>query len=79
MIIINYLKLIENLFNDTDLPETNLYKFIIDKIDKPLIESVLIKNKGDVGRSSKKLGLDEDSLRKKIIDLNIDSSIITDS
>ena len=76
---INYLKLIENLFNDRDLPETNLYKFVIDKIDKPLIESVLIKNKGDVGRSSKKLGLDEDSLRKKIIDLNIDSSIIKDS
>ena len=30
-------------------------------------------------RASKKLGLDEDSLRKKIIDLNIDSSIIKDS
>jgi two-component system nitrogen regulation response regulator GlnG len=76
---VNYVKLIENLFDDSDLPETNLYDFIINRIDKPLIESVLIKNKGDLRISCKKLGIDENSLRKKIAALKIDSSIIKDS
>ena len=76
---VNYVKLIENLIDDSDLPETNLYDFIINRIDKPLIESVLIKNKGDLRISCKKLGIDENSLRKKIAALKIDSSIIKDS
>ena len=73
---VDYRNLIDNLFNDKNLPETGLYDFIINQIEKPLIESLLIKNNGSLSMTAKQLSIDESLLNEKISLLNIDEILI---
>ncbi len=72
---VNYKKFIENIFTNNDLPKKDLHKSILGKIEKTLIESVLIKNKGDLSLSSKQLGLTKKTLLSKINNLKISKEI----
>ena len=72
---VNYSKFIESIFTSADLPEKDLHDYIISKIEKTLIESVIIKNKGDINLSSIRLGFTEKKLLKKIEDLGINKKI----
>ena len=49
---VNYKKFIESIFINTALPKKDLYNHIIGKMEKTLIESIIIKNKGDINLSS---------------------------
>ena len=73
---VDYRNLIDNLFNDKNLPETGLYDFIVNQIEKPLIESLLIKNSGSLSMTAKQLSIDESLLNEKISLLNIDEILI---
>ncbi len=72
---VNYNKFIESIFTSADLPDKDLHDYIISKIEKTLIESVIIKNKGDINLSSIRLGFTEKKLLKKIEDLGINKKI----
>ena len=72
---VNYKKFIENIFTSNQLPNEGLHKIIIDKMEKTLIESILIKNKGDMGLSCTQLGLTKKMLLSKITKLDIDKKI----
>ncbi len=73
---VDYRNLIENLFNDKNIPETGIYEFIINRIEKPMIESLLIKNNGDLTLTSKQLDISNASLDEKIKILKIDKTLI---
>jgi len=72
---VNYNKFIESIFTSADLPDEDLHDYIVSKIEKTLIESVIIKNKGDINLSSIRLGFTEKKLLKKIEDLGINKKI----
>ena len=72
---VNYKKFIENIFTSNQLQNEGLHKIIIDKMEKTLIESILIKNKGDMGLSCTQLGLTKKMLLSKITKLDIDKKI----
>ena len=72
---VNYNKFIESIFTSADLPDKDLHDYIVSKIEKTLIESVIIKNKGDINLSSIRLGFTEKKLLKKIEDLGINKKI----
>ena len=76
---INFNKLIQNLFNNSKLPEKNLYNFIIQKIDKALIQSIILKEKGDIKKASVTLGLNKKELIKKIEELDISQLLDSDT
>lgn len=73
---VDYRNLIENLFKDKNIPETGIYEFIINRIEKPMIESLLIKNNGDLALTSKQLDISNASLDEKIKILKIDKTLI---
>ena len=76
---VNYKKFIENIFTSKELPKKGLYKIIIEKIEKTLIESILIRNKGNMDTSCRQLGLTKKVLLSKITKLNIDRKITVSS
>lgn len=49
----------------------NLYKFIIEATEKPLIEHILIKTEGNQLKASRILGINRNTLRSKIRKLGI--------
>ena len=73
---VDYRNLIDNLFKDKNIPETGIYEFIINRIEKPMIESLLIKNNGDLALTSKQLDISNASLDEKIKILKIDKTLI---
>lgn len=50
----------------------DLYKFVLDAVEKPLISMVLEKTYGNQVKASKILGINRNTLRNKIKKLNID-------
>ena len=52
--------------------EGEVYRFLMDAIEKPLIESVLAKTEGNQLRAAKILGINRNTLHKKIMRLKID-------
>lgn len=51
--------------------EGNLYKFLLNVIEKPLIENVLRKTEGNQLRAAKILGINRNTLHTKIEKLRI--------
>lgn len=51
--------------------EGRLYKFLLDIIEKPLIENILYKTEGNQLKTAKVLGINRNTLHKKIKNLNI--------
>lgn len=64
---------IGNFFNahDDELPASGLYERIISDVEKPLIEKTLEITNGNQIKASEILGLNRNTLRKKIVSLNI--------
>jgi two-component system nitrogen regulation response regulator GlnG len=49
----------------------NLYSLVIERVERPLIELTLRATKGNQIRAAQILGINRNTLRKKIADLNI--------
>ncbi len=52
----------------------NLYKFVLEAIEKPLIESVLDHTDGNQCKAARVLGINRNTLHTKIRKLGIDAS-----
>ncbi len=64
-------KLVQFLKNAEDYELRDLYGVVIREIEKPLIELVLKKNQGNQLRTARMLGINRNTLRKKIQQLGI--------
>ena len=63
---------LEDYFRRTgDVELDNLYSLVIERIERPLIELTLKKTRGNQIRAAQILGINRNTLRKKIIDLRI--------
>ncbi len=51
--------------------EGELYEFLLNVVEKPLIENILCKTEGNQIRTAKILGINRNTLRMKIKKLNI--------
>ena len=49
----------------------NLYSLVIQRVERPLIELTLKAAKGNQIRAAKILGINRNTLRKKIVDLHV--------
>ena len=56
-----------------EAPASGLYKRIIAEVERPLIEAAMLFTKGNQLKAAHILGLNRNTLRKKIRDLNISS------
>ena len=59
----------EDFFFTSD--KKNLYKFILQTVEKPLIEMVLKKTRGNKIKAAQLLGINRNTLHSKIKKLNI--------
>ncbi|MBM3368640.1 MAG: Fis family transcriptional regulator [Betaproteobacteria bacterium] len=63
---------LERYFKDMDGEKpTAIYDMVLRNIEKPLIETVLIKASGNQSQAAAMLGIDRNTLRKKIQQLRI--------
>jgi Fis family transcriptional regulator, factor for inversion stimulation protein len=63
---------LERYFKDMDGEKpTAIYDMVLKNIEKPLIETVLIKASGNQSQAASMLGIDRNTLRKKIQQLRI--------
>lgn len=51
---------------DTNVELTGLYNIVLEQVEKPLIELALQVNRGNQVRSAKMLGINRNTLKKKI-------------
>ncbi|MGE5304394.1 MAG: sigma 54-interacting transcriptional regulator [Alphaproteobacteria bacterium] len=64
---------LEDYFRRTEgVDVDNLYSLVIERIERPLIELTLKKTRGNQIRAAQILGINRNTLRKKISDLRID-------
>lgn len=54
-----------------ELPPTGLYKCVLSEVERPLIEAVLNMVKGNQAKASEILGINRNTVRKKIAELGI--------
>ena len=64
---------IDGYFKDLDGEKASgVYDMVINCVEKPLIESVLTRVRGNQTHAAQMLGLNRNTLRKKITDLRIE-------
>ena len=63
-------RIVEDYF--MNLPEGGIYEPLVREVEKPLIERALAKTKGNQIKAAELLGLNRNTLRKKIRDLGIE-------
>ena len=64
---------LEDYFRRTEgVDVDNLYALVIERVERPLIELTLKKTKGNQIRAAQILGINRNTLRKKITDLRIE-------
>ena len=64
---------LEDYFRRTEgVDVDNLYSLVIERIERPLIELTLRKTRGNQIRAAQILGINRNTLRKKIVDLRIE-------
>jgi two-component system nitrogen regulation response regulator GlnG len=64
---------LEDYFRRTEgVDVDNLYSLVIERIERPLIELTLKKTRGNQIRAAQILGINRNTLRKKIADLHIE-------
>jgi two-component system nitrogen regulation response regulator GlnG len=64
---------LEDYFRRTEgVDVDNLYALVIERIERPLIELTLKKTRGNQIRAAQILGINRNTLRKKIVDLRIE-------
>jgi len=59
-------------------PPPNLHEKIMSQVEKPLIEHVLRYVRGNQVRAAAVLGINRNTLRKKIVNLDIDIDLVTE-
>jgi two-component system nitrogen regulation response regulator GlnG len=63
---------LEDYFQRTkDVDVDNIYSLVIERVERPLIELTLKKTRGNQIRAAQMLGINRNTLRKKISDLRI--------
>lgn len=63
---------LDHYFNTLEEEQaTNLHEMVIQQIEKPLIEYLLIKTQGNQSKTACMLGINRNTLRKKILQYNI--------
>ncbi|MGB7755695.1 MAG: DNA-binding transcriptional regulator Fis [Salinisphaera sp.] len=53
-------------------PPTDLYRMVLEQVERPLLERVLEYNRGNQSRAAAMLGLNRGTLRKKLRSYNLD-------
>ena len=52
--------------------DENVYRSVLERIERPLLETVLVKTDGNQIRAAALLGINRNTLRKKIVELGIE-------
>ena len=66
--------LLDQYFNDLDGDEpTAIYEMVINTVEKPLLLYIMNKTEGNQSRAAKMLGLNRNTLRKKLKQYNLDN------
>ena len=66
--------LLDQYFNDLDGDKpTALYEMVINTVEKPLLLYIMNKTEGNQSKAAKMLGLNRNTLRKKLKQYNLDN------
>jgi len=66
--------LLDQYFNDLDGDKpTAIYEMVINTIEKPLLLYIMNKTEGNQSKAAKMLGLNRNTLRKKLKQYNLDN------
>ena len=66
--------LLDQYFNDLDGDEPNaIYEMVINSVEKPLLLYIMNKTEGNQSKAAKMLGLNRNTLRKKLKQYNLDN------
>ena len=66
--------LLDQFFNDLDGDEpTAIYEMVINTVEKPLLLYIMNKTEGNQSKAAKILGLNRNTLRKKLKQYNLDN------
>jgi len=66
--------LLDQYFNDLDGDEpTAIYEMVINTVEKPLLLFIMNKTEGNQSKAAKMLGLNRNTLRKKLKQYNLDN------
>ena len=66
--------LLDQYFNDLDGDEpTAIYEMVINTVEKPLLLHIMNKTEGNQSKAAKMLGLNRNTLRKKLKQYNLDN------
>ena len=66
--------LLDQYFNDLDGDNpTAIYEMVINTVEKPLLLYIMNKTEGNQSKAAKMLGLNRNTLRKKLKQYNLDN------
>lgn len=66
--------LLDQYFNDLDGDQASaIYEMVINTIEKPLLLYIMNKTEGNQSKAAKMLGLNRNTLRKKLKQYNLDN------
>lgn len=66
--------LLDQYFNDLDGDQPNaIYEMVINTVEKPLLLYIMNKTEGNQSKAAKILGLNRNTLRKKLKQYNLDN------
>lgn len=66
--------LLDQYFNDLDGDEpTAIYEMVINTVEKPLLLYIMNKTEGNQSKAAKMLGLNRNTLRKKLKQYNLEN------
>ena len=66
--------LLDQYFSDLDGDEPNaIYEMVINTVEKPLLLYIMNKTEGNQSKAAKILGLNRNTLRKKLKQYNLDN------
>ena len=66
--------LLDQYFNDLDGDDpTAIYEMVINTVEKPLLLYIMNKTEGNQSKAAKMLGLNRNTLRKKLKQFNLDN------
>ena len=66
--------LLDQYFSDLDGDEPNaIYEMVINTVEKPLLLYIMNKTEGNQSKAAKMLGLNRNTLRKKLKQYNLDN------
>ena len=66
--------LLDQYFNDLDWDKpTAIYEMVINTVEKPLLLYIMNKTEGNQSKAAKMLGLNRNTLRKKLKQYNLDN------